>query len=361
MRSVNFNIVIGTRPNIVKAAALVYAIRQHNEYNVSSHLSYRLIHTGQHYDVLLSGSLLKDLDLGAPDINLQAHKTRRESRLGRMVADLTSVFKQCPAHKVVVFGDVDSTLAASIAAKETGQYLVHIESGLRSGNLSMPEERNRKLSDSLSDLLLTSLPSAQQNLINEGYPTESIKFVGNLMIDTLMHSLSKCKPPQGLEVKEGEYLVLTIHRQSNTKNPEVILQLLSAILSSAGDITIIFPAHPRTRKLISQLNMTHKNLLIIEPLPYLEFGYLMQHCRGVITDSGGVSEEATVYNKPCISLRRETERGETITMGTNMLSDGSSQHLEELIHNIATNKWKQSQSIPGWDGRAGVRALESIS
>lgn len=356
MDIVDYNIIIGTRPNIVKAAALLTAIRKHNL--LSNHkLTYRLIHTGQHYDDALSSTFINDLDIGHIELIQPIKKASSYERIGQMTRSLKDSFYQFPSKAVIVFGDVDSTLAAALAAKECGRFVIHIESGLRSGDKQMPEERNRILTDSISDLLLTSMPSANQHLIEEGYPAKKIHFVGNLMIDTLLNNQHRLKPPAQLKLNNQPFIVITIHRQSNTNDLNVLSQLLSSLAPFKNRIQFIFPAHPRTKSLLNKLNTSKELIKRFDPLPYFEFGYLLKHASGVITDSGGVSEECTIYNTPCITLRSNTERPETVDFGTNIIHNGEPYEMSVLLEQLLSGKWKKKQIIKGWDGNAGKRIV----
>lgn len=356
MDIVDYNIIIGTRPNIVKAAALLTAIRKHN-LSGNHKLTYRLIHTGQHYDDALSSTFINDLDIDQIELIKPIKKASWHERIGQMTRSLKDSFYQLPSKAVIVFGDVDSTLAAALAAKECGLILIHIESGLRSGDKEMPEERNRILTDSISDLLLTSMPSANRHLIDEGFPSRRIHFVGNLMIDTLLYSQHRLKPPAQLKLNHQPFIVITIHRQSNTNNPAVLSQLFSTLDSFKNRAKFIFPAHPRTKTLLNKLNLTADLIHCVEPLPYFEFGYLLKNAIGVITDSGGVSEECTIYNTPCITLRSNTERPETVHFGTNIIHNGEPYEMSVLLEQLFSGKWKKKQIIKGWDGNAGKRIV----
>jgi UDP-N-acetylglucosamine 2-epimerase (non-hydrolysing) len=356
-----FTLVAGARPNFMKIAPLIHALQKKQREGIA--VEFRLVHTGQHYDKNMSGAFFEQLNIPEPDANLgggggtQAEQT---------AAILVAFEQELMAHRpdlVLVVGDVTSTLACSIAAKKLQIDVAHVEAGIRSGDLSMPEEINRMVTDSITDHFFTTSEIANTNLRNAGVPEEKIHFVGNTMIDTLLAQQPRFTKPHGSHFDQlipKEYFVVTLHRPANVDHEDSLRELMEAILDGTAGLPLIFPVHPRTAKNLERLGIAAPNLHLISPLGYLEFNYLVQHAKGIITDSGGVTEEASVMNVPCLTLRDSTERAETIHLGTNVLVGTDPKNLKPYLDQILRGEWKQYQGIPLWDGKTAERIVDIL-
>ena len=354
-------IVAGARPNCMKIAPIIEAIEYFEKLGVN--ISYRLVHTGQHYDKNLSDSFFEELHIPYPDVNLKAGGGTQAEQTAAIMVSFEKELKQNPSDLVLVVGDVTSTMACSIVTKKQHIKLAHVEAGIRSGDMNMPEEINRIVTDSLTDYYFTTTTKASQNLIESGVKTDHIFFVGNVMIDTLRKNEHRLKKPdiwQAADLKNRNYLVLTLHRPSNVDEGAELKQLIEAIAHAANYCPIVFPVHPRTKTILDELDLTVKNLHLIQPLGYLEFNYLVKHSLGVITDSGGITEEATVMNIPCMTLRDSTERPETCTMGTNVLVGSDLKKLNACLNTLNKGDWKQGKVPELWDGNAAQRIVSKL-
>src|SRR6266404_666679 len=304
--------VVGARPNFMKAAPVMRAL--------TSYPSVRqiLVHTGQHYDVNMSDAFFPQLGMPAPDVNLQVGSGSHAQQTAAVMSQFASVVTEKKPSLVVVYGDVNSTIAAALVCAKLLIPVAHVEAGLRSFDRSMPEEINRLLTDQISDLLFTPSADADENLLREGIAPERIRFVGNVMIDSLLRLLPQTtqRSPNG---SPERYALLTLHRPSNVDDSAVLSQILDSILQVCEDLAVIFPVHPRTRKQLSHVAENFQRLQLLEPLPYLEFLALQRHADVVITDSGGIQEETTYLGVPCLTVRENTERPVTVTLGTNQL------------------------------------------
>jgi UDP-N-acetylglucosamine 2-epimerase (non-hydrolysing) len=337
--------IVGARPNYMKVAP-VYA-----ELERRGRVDQRLVHTGQHYDALLKDVFFAELPLPVPHFQLGAQTT--ESAL----EDLERVFRDLRPDLVVVAGDVNSTLAGAVAAAKCGVRLCHVESGLRSNDWSMPEERNRLIADHLSTLLLTSLRSGDRNLATEGIPEDRIVPVGNTMIDTLLANVDAARALEAwreLGLEPRGYVLVTLHRPSLVDVPDLLARTLAALEDVAQTLPVVFPVHPRTRK---NLRAEAKRIRLSEPLPYRRFLSLEAEAAAVVTDSGGIQEETTVLDVPCFTLRRNTERPETLE-GTNTLLGLDPEALRGIPGLLGQPK--RGETPPLWDGRAGERAADAV-
>jgi UDP-N-acetylglucosamine 2-epimerase (non-hydrolysing) len=340
--------VVGARPNYMKVAPVYAALEQRGQ------VEQRLVHTGQHYDTLLKDFFFSELPLPRPHVQLEARTSESAAE------ELERAFAELEPDLVVVAGDVNSTLAGAVAARKRGIRVAHIESGLRSHDWSMPEEVNRVITDHLSALLLTHSEDANDNLANEHLPEQRIAFVGNTMIDTLLENLDAARALEtrrdfGLE--RGGYLLATLHRHRLFAD-ELVGDAVSALDDVAKHVPVIFPTHPRTRATIEASGVEWTHLQIVEPLPYRQFLSLESDAAGVITDSGGVPEETTVLGVPCFTLRDQTERPVTVTLGTNTIIGQDPAGLRRVPELLAQ---KRSHEIPPlWDGHAGERAAAAI-
>jgi UDP-N-acetylglucosamine 2-epimerase (non-hydrolysing) len=350
-------LVAGARPNFMKVAPIIRALGQ--DAARSAGLTFELVHTGQHYDERLSRVFFDELQLPRPHANLMAGSGSQAEQTGRIMVEFEKYLAQHPADLVVVVGDVNSTLACAIVAKKLVTPVAHVEAGIRSFDMSMPEEINRMVTDSISDYFFTTSEVASQNLLAKGADPDRIFFVGNTMIDTLLDALPRARKPavwQEAALREQHYLVLTLHRPSNVDDAKILADWLQAVNDLGWPV--VFPAHPRTYKTIIESGSVYPNIFICEPLGYLEFIYLLQFAKAVVTDSGGVQEETTVLRVPCVTLRTTTERPETVTMGTNILVGTNHSRFTEVMQSLNSS---QNTAIPPlWDGRAAERIVEAL-
>lgn len=351
-------IVAGARPNFMKIAPIIKAIQK-----VKPLIQYRLVHTGQHFDKKMSGDFFEQLGIPTPHINLECGGGSQAEQTAAIMIKFELELLQHKPDVVLVVGDVTSTMACAITAKKLCIDTVHVEAGIRSGDNTMPEEINRLVTDAIADYFFTTSEVASHNLFLQNIKPHQIFFVGNTMIDTLYQHLHQIQQPSfwnTYELKKGNYFLLTLHRPSNVDNLATLTNILQSIQTAAGNIPIIFPVHPRTAKMIQLLQLSTHNFIIIEPQPYLQFIYLIKHAKGIITDSGGITEEATVLHIPCITMRNSTERPETITQGTNELVGDDIEKLEHYINKILQGNWKKG-SIPAlWDGYTADRIIETL-
>lgn len=355
------DIIAGARPNFMKIAPIIREIEKAK--NSGNHIDYRLIHTGQHYDKNMSGSFFEQLGIPEPDINLEAGSGTQAEQTGSIMIRYEQVLQEKKPGLCMVVGDVTSTMACSITAKKMGVKVAHVEGGIRSGDMQMPEEINRIVTDSITDIFFTTSETANQNLLNAGFSGEKIVYVGNTMIDTLLNNLPRLEKPSVWnqeELQKGRYLVLTLHRPSNVDEGKKLKQLILNIVEGAGEEKIIFPVHPRTKKMLNKSGIHYGNLVYTEPMGYLQFIYLIKFARAVITDSGGITEEATVLGIPCLTLRDSTERPETVTTGTNELVGTNPESIKPVLEKVFSGKWKKGGIPPKWDGRTAGRIVDYI-
>ncbi len=354
-------IVAGARPNFMKIAPIIKAIFAAQAQGHS--IQYRLVHTGQHYDKKMSGDFFEQLGIPDPHVNLECGGgTQAEQTAGILVKFEKELMENRP-DVVLVVGDVTSTMACTLTAKKLCVDVVHVEAGIRSGDMTMPEEINRIVTDSICDHFFTTSEIANENLRKLQVPDHRIHFVGNTMIDTLYQNLGRIRQPAFWEeqkLQAGQYFLVTLHRPSNVDDPVKLRQLLEAINQSTGDYPTVFPVHPRTRKILDNFNISTDKLIQIDPLGYLEFIYLVKHAKGVITDSGGITEEATVLHIPCLTLRNSTERPETVTQGTNELIGDNIARLEQCLQQIMQNNWKKGNIPDRWDGQTSGRIVQIL-
>ena len=349
-------LVVGTRPNFVKAAPLLKKLEQNDK-------KVLFIHTGQHFDKSMSNNIFNDLDMRNPDLNLNAPKDSQSKQFQYIVEELEKVFNNCEVSKVGVFGDVTSTLAASIAAKNANKYLFHVESGLRSNNLQMPEERNRIMVDAISDLLLIPSDDAVDNLVKEKISEEKIFNVGNIMIDTLSDSKSKIiknlpKIKKKLNITKP-YFVMTLHRPSNLTD-YILNDIFEAVGRFSDTYDIILPAHPRLKSYITDKKITSKEIFLIDPLSYIDFMSLVYGSSLVLTDSGGIQEETTFLGINCLTLREETERPITVSKGTNKVIGINKENIINEINNSLESNILNETMIKYWDGKTSDRIYEIL-
>jgi UDP-N-acetylglucosamine 2-epimerase (non-hydrolysing) len=357
----DITIVAGARPNFMKIAPIIDAIKL--KQNKGFNIQFRLVHTGQHYDKNLSDTFFEELNIPHPDSNLEVKSGTQAEQTAAIMIGFEKELEQNPCDLVIVVGDVTSTMACAIVAKKAGIKVAHVEAGIRSGDMTMPEEINRIVTDSLSNYFFTTSTYANTNLEKLGASKNNIFFVGNVMIDTLRKNENQfAKPPiwntLGLETKK--YMVMTLHRPSNVDESEKLKLLITQIVELAKDYPIIFPVHPRTKKILEGLDLNFENLCYIDPLGYLEFNYLVKNAFVVLTDSGGITEETTVMKVPCITLRNSTERPETCEIGTNVLVGTNPKKIESAFKTLLSGKWKQGSIPELWDGKAAKRIVNHL-
>ena len=347
--------VVGARPNFVKIAPILTELRGHPA------VSTTLIHTGQHYDAKMSDAFFANLELGAPDVNLGVRAEGAVEQIAEVMRQLAGTLGQIRPDLVVVVGDVNSTLAGALAAVKLGIPVAHVEAGLRSFDRSMPEEINRILTDSVSDLLFTTEPSANENLAREGVAGSRVHFVGNVMIDTLFRYRERAAASTILErlgVEPGGYVALTLHRPSNVDDSAALGRLLDAVARIQAEAPVVFPVHPRTQARLAELGGRRPampGLILSDPLPYLEFVQLMANARCVLTDSGGVQEETTALRVPCLTLRANTERPITVTRGTNRIVGVDAAVIHASWREVVEGRWPAGELPEHWDGKAAER------
>jgi len=355
------DLIAGARPNFMKIAPIINAIKKAQQ--KGKNISFRLIHTGQHYDRNMSGSFFEQLGIPEPDVNLGAGGGTQAEQTAAIMIGYEKLLMEAKSDLCLVVGDVTSTMACAITAQKMHIKVAHVEGGIRSGDWTMPEEINRLVTDSITDYFFTTTTIANQNLLNSGIAQEKIHRVGNTMIDTLLkHRHRFQKPPiwDQLKLEKGKYIVMTLHRPGNVDEESKLKELLQEIIENSHDIPLIFPVHPRTEKILKRLGLSHPKLHMIDPLSYLEFNYLVERSKAVITDSGGITEETTVMGIPCMTLRDNTERPETITQGTNELLGTDPKAIKPAMEKLFSGQWKKG-SIPDlWDGKTGERIVEVI-
>ena len=411
-------LIAGARPNFMKIAPLIKAIQQANANG--KNINYRLVHTGQHYDKNMSDTFFEELGIPTPDVNLGCGGGTQAEQTANIMVAFEQDLMAHPTDIVLVVGDVTSTMACSIVAKKLNTKVCHVEAGIRSWDLTMPEEINRMVTDSLADYMFTTSEIANKNLLLQGASLEckeeSVKckgtenskaetlastpytlhytpianslpalpeeqyafkrtpqrvwYVGNVMIDTLLANRARFRKPavyDELGLEEKNYVVMTMHRPANVDEEQHLKALMEQIITNVHGLPIIFPIHPRTAKIFynlwgnaEQLAQLFPNLHIVAPMGYLEFNYMVEHAKVVVTDSGGITEETTVMGVPCITLRDNTERPETCTLGTNRLIGTNPDAVKPALDALFAGQWKQGSIPPLWDGHTAERIVEIL-
>ena len=354
-------LVVGARPNFMKIAPLYDELK-------SRELPVLLLHTGQHYDENMSKIFFDELEMTKPDVYLGVGSGSHSEQTARIMLDFEKVCEEKSPSMVIVAGDVNSTIACALVAAKLLIPVAHVEAGLRSFDMSMPEEINRILTDRISDLLFTPSPDADQNLANEGVKAENIKLVGNIMIDSLLNHSKKSEKSdihKELNVSKGTYALITLHRPSNVDDKNTFSGIMEALETIGKDIPLIFPAHPRTSKMINEFGFDSRikqipNFVVTEPLGYLDFLALMKNAKVVLTDSGGLQEETTALGIPCITIRENTERPITVEQGTNTVVGNSTENIVNEWKNIANTGGKKGRIPEMWDGKTAERIGKAI-
>jgi len=356
---INLTIVAGARPNFIKIAPIIRAIKKAQDKGME--IQFRLVHTGQHYDRSMSGSFFEQLEIPEPHVNLACGGGSQAEQTAAIMVAFEKELIENPCDWVIVVGDVTSTMACSISAKKLHIKVAHVEGGIRSGDIKMPEEINRLVTDAITDVFFTTSEIANNNLLKSGVEMEKIQFVGNTMIDTLEYHKDDLFAPaffaeEGLV--EKNYLVMTVHRPSNVDDKQQLMDIFSEIDTKCEGYPVIFPVHPRTRKNMLEFGIQPKNVRLVEPLSYFEFNYLVKNSKGVITDSGGITEETTVMGVPCITMRDSTERPETIDIGTNELIGTNPRDLGIALDKLLSGNWKKGKIPHLWDGKTSDRIID---
>lgn len=356
--------IVGARPNFMKIAP-IYAEMKRRE----SEFEPLIVHTGQHYDAAMSDSFFVDLGMPTPDVHLNVGSASHAVQTAKIMMEFEPILLGQKTDWVLVVGDVNSTIACALVCAKLGVKVAHVEAGLRSFDRTMPEEINRILTDSISDLLLTPSPDGNENLKKEGIADEKVKLVGNVMIDSLLRNLKIAESStvrEDLNLTEKGYAVLTLHRPSNVDDKEVFGGLIDSLILISEKLPIIFPAHPRTKGRIEEFGFAKKveksNIRLIEPLGYLDFMRLYSGAKLVLTDSGGLQEETTALGIPCLTLRENTERPITIEMGTNILVGTNTEKIKQTAFEVlADENFTVNAKIPPlWDGKTAERICDEL-
>jgi UDP-N-acetylglucosamine 2-epimerase (non-hydrolysing) len=355
------DLIAGARPNFMKIAPIIDAIKQAQQ--DGKNIQFRLVHTGQHYDKKMSGDFFEQLGIPDPDVNLEAGGgTQAEQTAAIMIRYEQLLIQQKPDLTLVV-GDVTSTMACAITAQKMHVKVVHVEAGIRSGDWTMPEEINRLVTDSITNYFFTTTEVANQTLRQSGIAEDRIFWVGNTMIDTLLKHKARFIQPEiwnTAALEAGKYIVMTLHRPANVDEESNLKYLIEEIIHHTKGLPLIFPVHPRTAKVLQGLGINAPQLHLVEPMGYLEFNYLVQHAKAVITDSGGITEETTVMGVPCMTLRNSTERPETVDLGTNELLGIDPKAIGPAMEKLFSGNWKKGSIPPLWDGGTSARIVERL-
>jgi UDP-N-acetylglucosamine 2-epimerase (non-hydrolysing) len=345
--------VVGARPNFMKAAPVMRALHERKQIRQS------LVHTGQHYDANMSEVFFTQLKIPAPDVNLEVGSGTHARQTAEIMSRLEQVLMDYEPDLVLVYGDVNSTVAAALVCSKLLIKLGHVEAGLRSFDRGMPEEVNRIVTDRLADLLFTPSEDGDRNLRSEGVEPAKIHCVGNVMIDSLIQLLPAAmeSPTDGLPEKLA---LVTLHRPSNVDDPEILKRIIESLLEVNAQLSVVFPVHPRTRQRLASIGMNFANLYLLDPLPYIEFLALQRRATVVITDSGGIQEETTYLGVPCLTLRSNTERPVTVDLGTNILIGQNLDMLQSELTKVLAGQGKVGTIPPLWDGHAGERIADIL-
>ena len=346
--------VVGARPNLMKVAPVLGALKHYSK------IKQTLVHTGQHYDTNMSDVFFQQLEIPAPDVNLGVGSGSHARQTAEIMTRFEPIVVERKPDMVLVYGDVNSTVAAALVCSKLLIQVGHVEAGLRSRDRTMPEEINRLVTDQLADLLFTPSADGDENLEREGIPSGKVHLVGNVMIDSLVRLL-----PAAMEKKlnglPDRYILVTLHRPANVDDDHTLKGILECFLELNSQLKVVFPVHPRTRQRIADFGFDASQLDLREPLPYIEFLALQRRATAVVTDSGGIQEETTYLKVPCLTLRNNTERPVTVTMGTNTLVGQDGARLRSELAKVLEGKLKLGSVPPLWDGRAGERIAEILS
>ncbi|HUU26450.1 MAG TPA: UDP-N-acetylglucosamine 2-epimerase (non-hydrolyzing) [archaeon] len=355
--------VVGARPNFMKIAPLASRLRMEPD-----QFEFILVHTGQHYDRQMNDVFFHELEIPEPDVHLGVGSGSHAEQTAKIILGFERVMLQTRPHLVIVVGDVNSTVAAALVASKLGIGLAHVEAGLRSRDRRMPEEINRIVTDTLSDLLFTPSRRADENLLAEGIAPSRICLVGNIMIDTLINclKLAENRPSvDALGLKRGDYGIVTLHRPGNVDNPIILGEIIKALIRIARLLPIVLPVHPRAKKMLAASGLLDQvkrepGIHLVEPLGYLDFLSLMKSARLVISDSGGIQEETTYLRIPCLTLRENTERPETIEQGTNILVGHDGERIYNEALRVLEGRGKKGGALEFWDGKVAERIVAEL-
>jgi len=350
---VNVAHIVGARPNFMKVAPVMSALRDR------PNVVQTLIHTGQHYDVTMSDVFFQQLGMPVPDVNLSVGSSTHAKQTAEIMMRLEPVVTERQPDIVLVYGDVNSTVATALVCAKLGVQIGHVEAGLRSFDRTMPEEINRLVTDQLADMLFTPSDDGAENLRREGIPAEKIFRVGNVMIDSLVRLLPLAKKTC-VDSLPSRYALVTLHRPANVDDGARLKGILESLLEVNQDLAVVFPAHPRTQKRIADFGLHVGQLRLLDPLPYVEFLGLQSRATVVITDSGGIQEETTYLGVPCLTMRENTERPITVSMGTNILVGGDPEKLRLEMSRVLSGEAKKGSTPPLWDGHAGERIADIL-
>ena len=390
----HITLIAGARPNFMKIAPLIHAIKSAEA--IGKDIHYSLVHTGQHYDKNMSDTFFEELNIPMPDANLGCGGGTQAEQTANIMVAFEKHLLAHPTDLVLVVGDVTSTMACSIVAKKLNTKVCHVEAGIRSWDLTMPEEINRMVTDSLADYMFTTSEIANKNLLMSGATlvnspspianyqlpalqeeqyafqriSQRVWYVGNVMIDTLLANRSRFRRPavfDELQLTDGQYIMMTMHRPANVDEEAHLKALMEQIITNVHGLPIIFPIHPRTAKIFynlwgdeATLRQLFPNLHIVEPMGYLEFNYMVERAKAVVTDSGGITEETTVMGVPCITLRDNTERPETCTVGTNELIGTNPAAVKPALDLLFSGQWKKGAIPALWDGHTAERIVDIL-
>jgi UDP-N-acetylglucosamine 2-epimerase (non-hydrolysing) len=355
------DLIAGARPNFMKIAPIIDAILEEQAKGTDIH--FRLIHTGQHYDKNMSDSFFVQLGIPQPNVNLGAGGGTQAEQTAAIMIGYEKLLLSERSDLCLVVGDVTSTMACAIVAQKLHIPVAHVEAGIRSGDWTMPEEINRLVTDSITNYFFTTTPEATQTILNSGVSEDRVFWVGNTMIDTLLKQRPRFRKPNfwdELGLIKGKYIVMTLHRPANVDDEEKLKELLDEIINNSNGLPLIFPVHPRTAKILQSLNIGNQQLYTIEPLGYLEFNYLVENALAVITDSGGITEETTVMGVPCMTLRDNTERPETVHVGTNELIGTNPNAIKPALEKLFAGEWKKGAIPELWDGNTAKRIVSIL-
>lgn len=355
------DLIAGARPNFMKIAPIIDAIKE--EQSKGTDIHFRLIHTGQHYDKNMSDSFFVQLGIPKPHVNLGAGGGTQAEQTAAIMIGYEKLLLSEKSDLCLVVGDVTSTMACAIVAQKLKIPVAHVEAGIRSGDWSMPEEINRLVTDSITNYFFTTTPEATRTILNSVVSEDRVFWVGNTMIDTLLKQRPRFTKPiiwDDLGLNKNQYIVMTLHRPANVDEEVNLKKLLDEIINNSKGLPLIFPVHPRTAKILESLKIAYPQLHTIEPQGYLEFNYLVENALAVITDSGGITEETTVMGVPCMTLRDNTERPETVSIGTNELIGTNPNAIKPALEKLFAGHWKKGSIPELWDGNTAKRIVSIL-
>jgi len=355
------DLIAGARPNFMKIAPIIDAILE--EQSKGTDIHFRLIHTGQHYDKNMSDSFFVQLGIQQPNVNLGAGGGTQAEQTAAIMIGYEKLLLSEKSDLCLVVGDVTSTMACAIVSQKLHIPVAHVEAGIRSGDWTMPEEINRLVTDSITNYFFTTTPEATRTILNSVVSEDRVFWVGNTMIDTLLKQRPRFTKPRiwdDLGLEKNQYIVMTLHRPANVDEEDNLKKLLDEIINNSKSLPLIFPVHPRTAKILESLKIAYPQLHTIEPQGYLEFNFLVENALAVITDSGGITEETTVMGVPCMTLRDNTERPETVTIGTNELIGTNPNAIKPALEKLFAGDWKKGSIPELWDGNTAKRIVSIL-